>query len=482
MKVLIVGAGIGGLSAYISLYKHLQPRLPSLSVRIVEAHETLSDSKAGPLASASTIVGSGLGLAPNGLRAIHSLSPQAAKYIMDRGFVDGASRMTFRNSSGQKLGVFSAGNKDRYGGFGMVMVSRAVVFESLLQAFEQYGKVEWGRKVVAVVELGAEGVQVEYADGTKEVVDLVIGADGVRSRVRDSLFKGKYPAESDGLMGAGGFIPVSLLPQTLKDSLLSEGKDEEGVVMTFGAKGFFGYSLCTPRSAPNEQVPHGPILQWWAIYETFQTSFTSSRPKTITEANEIKEKLLGLYGTWKSHADEKESVYRSIIELGCVSEEVADTLAYHHTPVLLLPRYVVPRRLESYTTPSKSGRIILLGDAAHAMPPDSGQGVSCALEDAVVYALLLAKYQARDGQETVSENVLRKSAAAYNDLRMPRVGKILDIAKYNGDSKKEKGVIGRWFRDLTMRVVCFMPESFRDSAFDFGYEPEKVVENYLSSN
>jgi len=95
--------------------------------------------------------------------------------------------------------VFLGGRKGRYGGFGMVMVSRAVVFESLLQAFAEFGdagsEVEWGRKLVAVKELGDEGVQVEYSDGVKEVVDLVIGADGVRSHVRDSLFEGRYPAE-----------------------------------------------------------------------------------------------------------------------------------------------------------------------------------------------------------------------------------------------------------------------------------------------
>ena len=199
MKVLIIGAGIGGLSAHIALHKHLRLHLPSLSVRVVEAHSALSGPDAPPLASASTIVGAGLGLAPNGLKAIHSLSPPAAQQIMDRGFLDDASRFTFRNSSGKTLGAFLGGRKDRYGGFGMVMVSRAVVFESLLQALAEFGdavsEVEWGRKVVAVKELGDEGVQVEFSDGAKEVVDLVIGADGVRSRIRDSLFEGRYPAE-----------------------------------------------------------------------------------------------------------------------------------------------------------------------------------------------------------------------------------------------------------------------------------------------
>ena len=103
-----------------------------------------------------------------------------------------------RSSSGSTLGVFVGGSKERYGGFNMARVPRGVVFEALMQAFQELGRgdacIEWSRKVVAVKE-GAESVEVEYADGAKEVVDLVIGADGVRSQVRHSLFNGKYPAQ-----------------------------------------------------------------------------------------------------------------------------------------------------------------------------------------------------------------------------------------------------------------------------------------------
>jgi hypothetical protein len=241
---------------------------------------------------------------------------------------------------------------------------------------------------------------------------------------------------------------------------MQEGKNAEGAVMTFGNKGFFGYTLCTPRSVPNEHIKHGPIMQWWATYEAPEPSFSSARAKTIADAEKVKQELLKLHGSWKSPRDEDNSdvngVFKSIIELGCVSEEVADTLAHHHTPVLLLPRYVVPRHLESYVTSTWTGRIILLGDAAHAMPPDAGQGVSCAAEDALVYSLLLTKLVSRESKSVteIPDGVLRDAAIAYNDIRKPRVSKILDLAKRRGDSKKEMSMISRWIRDVMVRVLC----------------------------
>ena len=278
----------------------------------------------------------------------------------------------------------------------------------------------------------------------------------------------------------------------------------EGSVMTFGNKGFFGYTLCSPRSVPNEHIKHGPILQWWATYETPEPSFSSARAKTIADSEKVKQELLKLHGSWKSPRDEDDSdvngVFKSIIELGCVSEEVVDTLTYHHTPVLLLPRYVVPRYLESYVTSTGTGRIILLGDAAHAMPPDAGQGVSCAAEDALVYSLLLTKLLSRESKSAteISDSVLRDSAIAYNDIRKPRVSKILDVAKRRGDSKKEMGMIIKWTRDLLIRVLCksidshfqfagvknalsgLLPESMND--YLFAYNSEKAVEDYLAAH
>ena len=247
--------------------------------------------------------------------------------------------------------------------------------------------------------------------------------------------------DCSGLTGVGGFIPFSDLSPRLQESF-----DAHGVTMTFGRKGFFGYSLCVPASTPS------PFIQWWSIYEA---PSMPNREKPNKDA--IKAQLVARHGSWKSPYDSPDSgVYKSIIELGCrdsetpQSPEMQAMLAFDMN-VLVLPRYVTPR-LPCWTNAGSKneraqGRIILLGDAAHTMPPDSGQGVSCAAEDAVVYALLLKHYYTdADG--------LRKTAQAYERMRMPRVHRILDIAKRNGDAKKEMGWFAQKFRDTAIWLLC----------------------------
>ena len=64
-----------------------------ISIKVVDSHEPPTHTRS---------VGGGLGIAPNGLRAISSLSPEAVSYLQKDGFQ--LSSMTFRNSKGRILG------------------------------------------------------------------------------------------------------------------------------------------------------------------------------------------------------------------------------------------------------------------------------------------------------------------------------------------------------------------------------------------
>jgi hypothetical protein len=250
--------------------------------------------------------------------------------------------------------------------------------------------------------------------------------------------------------------------------------------MTFGRKGFFGYSVCTPLPdnlpvAPSESATNAtPFIMWWSTYEV---ATPPSRKERVSH-EKIKKQLLARHGDWKSPYDsEAGSVYKQLIELGCRSESSTSDLDSQvtgrvqnaklgfDTSVLLLPRYVTPRlpfwsnatSPVAETSPCGRGRIVLIGDAAHTMPPDSGQGASCAIEDAVVYSLLL-KHFLSIAPSTSSLDLLGtpldRAAKAYEKLRKPRVHQILDFAKRTGDAKKEMGWFAQMVRDFAISILC----------------------------
>ena len=279
-------------------------------------------------------------------------------------------------------------------------------------------------------------------------------------------FRSNYMTNS-GLVGVGGFIELSALPADIQESFRAYG-----VTMTFGGNGFFGCSMCSPLPDTLPVPPATnpvPFIQWWSTYEVA----TPPNRKEQIAPKDIKEQLLARHGDWKSPYDSQAGgLFTQIIDLGCGSESLIfdpdapvlfDARLGFDTKVAIRPRYVTPRlpfwsnatSPVSETPPSGRGRIVLIGDAAHTMPPDSGQGASCALEDAIVYSLLLSHFLSiADSSSSDSGSPLERTAKAYEELRKPRVHQILDIAKRNGNAKKNLGWFAEMIRDLFIWIIC----------------------------
>jgi hypothetical protein len=281
--------------------------------------------------------------------------------------------------------------------------------------------------------------------------------------------------------------------------------------MSFGGKGFFGYSMCSPL--PEKLPVHpatnpAPFIQWWSTYEVA----TPPNSKEQISPENIKAQLLARHEDWKSPYDSQAGgLFKQIIDLGCRSEsftfdpdapvpgKAEDARLGYDTKVIVRPRYVTPRlpywsnatSPAEETPPCGRGRIVLIGDAAHAI--DSGHGASCALEDAVVYSLLLSHFLSIAG---ASSTPLEQAAKAYEELRKPRVHQILDIAKRNGNNKKDMGWFTQMIRDFFMWILCKCQSTvfffflgflilFSSVKFPqphssvFGYDAETAVEKFL---
>jgi len=239
---------------------------------------------------------------------------------------------------------------------------------------------------------------------------------------------------------------MSSLTQELRDGL-----KKDPVTMTFGPDGFFGYAPCT-KSALEPSAKDDNYIMWWSTYEAEQP------PARDMSLADLHSQLINRHGSWKLPYDTRDSaVYPSILNIACgVTKDEKMPSAHKPTAaernVLVLPRYITPR-LPSWCTPS--GRIILIGDAAHAMPPDSGQGVSCAVEDGLAIGILLEHYLSKksDGAPDLA-NALENTRKGYETVRMPRVGMILDMAKRMGNQKKKQTWFQEKVRDCFMWVLC----------------------------
>ncbi|KAK7461126.1 hypothetical protein VKT23_009053 [Stygiomarasmius scandens] len=444
MKIIVIGAGIGGLCTYQALRKNLPP---STVIDIYEAY---------PSALATNgLIGGGLSLAPNGQRALSAISPSVLSYILARGYSN--PNVTFRNNFGQMVCQMPFGSKERYG-FQTILCPRATVHEALLLDDDIHQNIHWNRKVERVFETD-NSVRVQFQDGIIETCDILIGADGSRSICRNALYDQEYAPRYDGVTGLGGFVPISSLSPSIQ-----EGIEKEPQVITISQNGTFGMSKCSHPSEPVQRV------LWFCSFEI------DPPPSRTTSASELIDGLLARYGDWKSPYDPSPTspLVREVLTKAC--EE-------GNNKWLILPRYftpVLPHWTSLYAlsstrsdgTTNGSGRIFLLGDSVHSMPPDGAQGVSCAVEDALALALILKRYP------DFSSETIKQAAKAYEDIRKPRVNKILAEAKGRADRKREVNYLTLKIRELAMYIMSWLPESFLNDEV-FGHDVQAEVAKYF---
>lgn len=238
-----------------------------------------------------------------------------------------------------------------------------------------------------------------------------------------------------GLTGFSGIIHLSSLLPVFQEAL----KKQTSAIMTLGTGGYFGLSLCSQVSSPD------PYVNWFTSLE-YPTPPTRDTPRS-----DLKPTLLEHFGHWKSPIDtSKEKFFADIISASCEKKEDNGciTLPRWYTPPL--PHWTSLHGLSvsgSANGARGRGKIILLGDSAHCMPPDGAQGVSMAVEDALTIALVLKHHMSTS--QTESEAV-SKAAKSYEDVRLARVNKILATAKAKQNRKKQVSPIQHRIRELVI--------------------------------
>jgi len=344
-------------------------------------------------ASAAT-EGAFLGLAPKEMNALAEL--RLADGVRARGHDCTAFR--FSNRKGKILGEIDRSADCARFGQALTIVGRSDLHLLLTEEAETQGVVlERGKRLTA---LDATTGVARFADGTIFEADTVVGCDGLGSAVRALVFPDAPAPRFSGLFDYGGFAPY--VPAEL-----APGVNE----MVFGRRAFFG-AFATP-SGQTFWFHNGPPAQ-----------VTSENPAPL-------ERLLTL------HADDP--------------RWITDVLR-------ATPRVLGPWPLfELDPLPAWSrGRVVLLGDAAHAMSPSAGQGASLAIEDALVLARSLA-----------SEPNDSAAFSRYERLRRPRVEQIASVARRNGSGKAPSNPLAESVRDLVLPFFLRLGGAAQERAYGY---------------
>jgi 2-polyprenyl-6-methoxyphenol hydroxylase-like FAD-dependent oxidoreductase len=243
--------------------------------------------------------------------------------------------------------------------------------------------VQFGRELVGIDQTDSSIVVAKFADGAHEHGDALIGCDGLRSKARQlTLPDAPSPAYS-GLVDFGGITSTA-------DVALPIGVN----VMVFGRRAFFGAF----------KTSGGEV--WW-----FQNSGQKRPEAALSDPESARAHIVDL------HANDPTWI-REVVQS---TSRVIGPFALND--ILSMPRW-------------HSGRVCLIGDAAHATTPSAGQGASLALEDAMVLAKCIRDI-----------DVPEAAFVRFERLRRSRVETIVKQSRRTGSTKAVSGPIGEWVRD-----------------------------------
>ena len=350
MKAIVIGAGIGGLATGIAL------RRAGVDVRVFERAPELTE------------VGAGISLWANALHALRKLGVGAAVEAASESYEAGGLRAW----DGRLLVTVATDVLERKVGTMCVIMHRAELQQLLLAALGP-DTVTLNAQCVHVGQ-DASGVEARFANGESVRGDVLVGADGLHSVVREALH-GAAPPRYSGYTAWRAVVPFDVTGVKASES--------------WGRGARFGI---VPMSRSR--------IYWFA---------TENTPEGGRYADE-KAALTGLFGGW-------------------------------HNPIPALIAATPDRdilRHDIYDRPVLrtwgAGRITLLGDAAHPMTPNMGQGACQALEDAVVLAQCLAHAREITG-----------ALRSYEQQRIPRANAFVTRSR-------QVGVIGQLESPLAIRL------------------------------
>ncbi|OAG37335.1 hypothetical protein AYO21_08412 [Fonsecaea monophora] len=371
--VTIIGGGLAALSLALSLRKQDVP------CAIYELRDE-SYRKGGDIA-----------LAPNALRVLDHVGAYGKARKLGYNY----DTFEMMNSAGKSLGSFRNGGQDLFS-YSALRINRDVVRKVLIEEVKvQRIPIHFNKKCVKVSE-SEDQVMAHFEDGEIVSSKFLVGADGIHSRVRQYLYPGSE-AQYSGLL--------VVLGHTTRDKIAQTWDGAKVPCMYFGKDGAF---TILPSSYNGHEVGY------------FATLDVPDRGEEWDRLETDKEQI--------------GQIFEEVVQDASWPTIVKDLLKATALPDFRSWPFAKVPDLENYV--STSGRIILVGDAAHAIPPSGGQGAAMAFEDAETLSYVLGKSSLPDYNQAKVTEGLRK----WEKHRIQRMSEILDYTIRAGDMRKRSSM------------------------------------------
>ena len=329
MKITIIGAGIGGLTTAIALQQK------GFEVEIFEASPEFKKA------------GSGINLAINAMQVYRRLG------IYDTIFEAGSytSKMIVCNKDLKALSEVDLIAFETTFNAKTVAIHRATLHQILLDELSNV-PIHLNKKLKSLEQI-ANKVELSFEDGTRHTAELLIGADGIHSAVRKSIFQNTETRRAKQICWRG--ITNTKLPATFQVEL----NELWGIGKRFGfvhinKDEVYWYALSNFKNDPKSEFKDVDLSSLFADFHPIINKLITETPKENILTNEIAD--LKPIDTW----------YK--------------------------------------------GNVCLLGDAAHATTPNMGQGACQAIESALALSICLAKENDHQKAFARFQNVRKKKA------------------------------------------------------------------------
>lgn len=366
LRVVVIGGGIGGLTAARALLRR------GFEVHVYESSPELKE------------IGAGVALGPNAMKALRALDLEDPV----RAIGYHAPVQFLRTWKGRMISKTDASlAAQRFGAHGCT-IHRADLLDVLAQSVPADAVTLSAR--CEAVTTGDFGAAARFTDGTEVEADVVVGADGIHSAVRTSLFGPDAP-QFTGRICYRSVIPVAELPARRLEPYEGLWLGPHGTLVVYG-------------------VRRGELVNIVAHYE----DATYQHESWIAECDRAE--IVERYCDW----------HPSLQEIFAAGEVWYKWALYDRDPI---PAWT-------------NGRTTILGDAAHPMLPYLGQGAGQAIEDGCVLAAALDKLGDDPG----------RALELYERSRRPRTSRVVLTSRSRGDDNHLVSPIAALKRDMAIAV------------------------------